>query len=109
MSWDDLDPVLNSPKRLAAMGAIANAQKVEFSFIRDHLKLSDSDLSKQMAALAQAGYVNVKKVGKGRNRKTWYSATRGGQKALKSHVAALNDLATTAIVGTGLAQTQTSQ
>ncbi len=97
MSFENLDPLLNSPKRLGAMGAMANAQRVEFSFLRDHLRVSDSDLSKQMSALIGAGYATAKKVGKGRTRKTWYSATAKGRAALTKHVAALNALATTAI------------
>ena len=97
MSLEDLDPLLNSPKRLAAMGAMANSQRIEFSFLRDHLGLSDSDLSKQMSALVGGGYATAKKTGKGRTRKTWFSATAKGRLALKTHVGALNALATTPI------------
>ena len=93
MNLADLDPVLNAPKRLAAMGVIANAKKVEFTFLSEHFELSDSDLSKQMSALIEARYVNVKKVGKGRTRKTWYTSTPTGRRALANHIAALNALA----------------
>lgn len=94
MSLDSLDPVLNAPKRLAALGVITNAKKVEFSFLSQHFQLSDSDLSKQMSALVDARYVTANKVGKGRTRKTWYTATAAGRRALATHVAALNALAT---------------
>ncbi len=52
-----LDPVIHAPKRLAAMAMLDAAESADFTFLREHLGLSDSDLSKQMSALAQAGYV----------------------------------------------------
>lgn len=92
MSLDNVDPVLAPPKRLAALGMLVNAKRVEFSFIRDHLGLSDSDLSKQMKALVEADYANVRKVGSGGSRVTWFAATATGRAALKRHVDALNQL-----------------
>jgi len=92
MSLERLDPLLSKPKKLAAVGILANAREVEFAFIRDQLNLSDSDLSKQMSALVAAGYATVKKVGAGGDRKTWYMATKEGAAALQSHVSALNSL-----------------
>lgn len=47
---------------------LANTSRVDFTLIRDHLELSDSDLSKQMAALSGANYVTVKQTGKGADR-----------------------------------------
>ncbi len=92
MSLDRIDPVLAAPKRLAALGMLAHAKEVEFAFIRDHLGLSDSDLSKQMSALVDAGYATSKKTGKGRTRSTWFRVTPQGRRALETHVAALNAL-----------------
>lgn len=93
MSLDDLDPVLSSPKRLAAMALVANSTTVEFRFIKEHLGLGDSDLSKQMTALEGAGYLKVNKTNRGRGGATWYRATMKGLGAFKRHVAALNSLA----------------
>lgn len=92
MSLDQLDSLLSTPKKLAALGMLASAHEVEFAFIRDHLGLSDSDLSRQMSALVAAEYVKVRKAGRGRERRTWYKATGSGRKALEAHVAALNAL-----------------
>lgn len=92
MSLDALDLLLTAPKRLAALGMLANTSRVDFTLIRDHLELSDSDLSKQMAALSGANYVEVKKTGKGASRRTWYSITTSGRTALKNHIDALNAL-----------------
>lgn len=92
MTLDQLDPTLNNPKRLAALGVVATSAEVEFVFLRDALTLSDSDLSKHMSTLVSAGYVTVRKTGKGRSRQTWYRVTRQGRSSLSRHIAALNAL-----------------
>lgn len=89
MSLADLNPVLTPPKRLAAMSILTNSTEAEFAFLRDHLKLGDSDLSKQMSALVGVDYVSVRKTGKGRTRRTWFAATPDGRAAVERHVAAL--------------------
>jgi len=91
-----LDPVVHAPKRLAAMAILNASEWVEFAFLRLQLGLSDSDLSKQMSALMEAGYIRVQKRGSGRGRSTWYRITRAGRRAFESHVATLNALVTQA-------------
>ncbi len=92
MSIGELDPVIHAPKRLGAMAMLAAAKWVEFSFLREQLDVSDSDLSKQMTALVDAGYASVKKKGHGRTGQTWFAATAAGRAALDRHVAALRAL-----------------
>jgi DNA-binding transcriptional ArsR family regulator len=93
MSLDELDPVLSSPKRLAAMALVANSSTVEFRFIKEHLELSDSDLSKQMSALQDAGYIKASKTSRGRGGATWYKVTAKGLRAFQRHLDVLNALA----------------
>jgi DNA-binding transcriptional ArsR family regulator len=88
----DLDPVIHAPKRLGAIAMLAAAKWVEFSFLRQKLDLSDSDLSKQMAALCDAGYATIRKQGHGRGGKTWFAVTPSGRTALERHAAALRAL-----------------
>ena len=92
MTLGDLDPVLSTPKRLAAMGIISAARKVDFSFIRDQLDLSDSDLSKQLKPLVDCGYIATNKTGRGVTRRTWVSITSQGAVALDNHAEALQRL-----------------
>ncbi|GAC80595.1 MULTISPECIES: transcriptional regulator [Gordonia] len=87
----DLDPVLTPPKRLAALAVLSNATTTDFAFLRDHLAVSDSDLSKQMAALIEAGYVSATK-SRGRGGSTTYKITRDGKKAFEAHKSALERL-----------------
>jgi DNA-binding MarR family transcriptional regulator len=88
----DLDRVIHSPKRLAAMAILASSTSSDFSYLRDQLQLSDSDLSKQMAALRDAGYVRDHKQGHGRNGQTRYSITRAGRAAYQAYRRHLADL-----------------
>jgi len=80
-----LDPALNAPKRLAIMAVLAGSASTDFRFLREHLGVSDSDLSKQAAALEVAGYVTVHKTSRGRGGVTTYRATRAGRRAYQRH------------------------
>ena len=92
MSDARLDPLVHAPRRLAAMAILASSQSVEFTFLRDHLQVSDSVLSKHMKLLQEAGYVKVIKRGRGRGASTWYRVTSTGRAAFDAHVAYLQSL-----------------
>ena len=68
---------------------LAAADRVDFSFVRDHVEVSDSVLSKQMSALEQAGYIKVKKGFVGKRPRTWLSLTGEGRRVFNRHLAAL--------------------
>lgn len=85
---EGLDPVIHAPKRLAAMAVLGKASAT-FPFLREHLGISDSDLSKQMTTLEKAGYVTVAKAGRGRGATTSYTLTRTGRTAYDRHRRAL--------------------
>lgn len=88
----DLDPIIHAPKRLRIMTVLALTDEAEFSFLQERLGLTAPDLSKQMATVADAGYVKVKKTGRGPGSATWYRLTRKGRDAYERHVAALRAL-----------------
>lgn len=92
MTFAALDPVIHGPKRLAAMAILAASEWADFAFLRDRLDVTDSDLSKQMKALSDAGYVKPLKRGTGRGGSTWYRITPTGRRAFESHVDALRAL-----------------
>ncbi len=89
---DGLDPVLNAPKRLAIMAVLTSSTSTDFTFLRTHLGVSDSDLSKQAAALESAGYVVITKSGRGRGAVTAYKATKAGRHAYQQHRSVLQSL-----------------
>ena len=74
------------------MTMLTAVSEVEFSTLRDGLDVSDSVLSKQVAALSGAGYLRSRKgVHRGR-RTTWISLTAQGRRSLSSHIAALREI-----------------
>ena len=88
----ELDGHMVSPIRLKLVTTLTAVSEAEFSTIREALGVSDSVLSKHLAALESVGYVKRRKgVHRGR-RTTWTSLTPGGRKALGVHVAALRAL-----------------
>lgn len=89
-----LDPVIHAPKRLALMALLAHAQDADFAFARDTLRISDSDLSKQASALADADYLTITKSGHGRGGVTTYKITKTGREAYQTHRTALESLLT---------------
>ena len=89
----ELDDLFGHPVRFSIVAMLAPAGKIEFSFVRDQLEISDSMLSKQVSALEQAGYVKVDKGFIGKRARTWLSITRIGQNTFERHLAALRRIA----------------
>jgi len=74
------------------MTGLTAVSEAEFSTLRDLLQVSDSVMSKHVAALALLGYVRSRKGVHAGRRTTWISLTEGGRAALGQHVAALREL-----------------
>jgi len=88
-----LDDLLGHPVRFSVMALLAAASKAEFRFVRDHVEVTDSMLSKQMSLLHEAGYVKVDKGHVGKMPRTWLSLTTEGRQAFDRHLAALREIA----------------
>lgn len=88
----ELDPLIHAPARLQAMTTLSAVSEAEFATLRTALEVSDSVLSKHLSALADAGYVRLRKGVLGGRRTTWIALTNNGRKALREHVAALRRL-----------------
>ena len=86
-----LDPVIHPAHRLRICAMLVAGTTLELSVIKDHLDLSPSALSKQVAALVNAGYVKQERLGND-SRRVWLSMTRQGLKAYRGHVAALQEI-----------------
>ena len=86
------DPVIHPPARLQIMAVLATVQDAEFAMLRKTADISDSVLSKHLSALAEAGYVRLRKAAQDGRQRTWASITRAGRAAFRGHVAALQAL-----------------
>jgi DNA-binding MarR family transcriptional regulator len=87
-----LDPHLQAPARLRLTTMLTAVTEAEFATVRDRLEVSDSVLSKHLAALADLGYVRSRKGVHHGRRTTWVALTPSGRRALAAHVAALREL-----------------
>lgn len=88
-SGTTLDPVIHPAHRLRICAALDEPGQVEFSALRDIVGVSDSVLSKQIAALVGAGYLQRRKAVRAGRSRVWLSLTPSGRHAFASHVRAL--------------------
>ena len=95
------DPALHAPARLQIAAVLAQASEAEFSLLKDVTGSSDSVMSKHLTALAEAGYVSVRKAASSGRQRTWASLTSTGRKAFKRHVKALEQLVASVASGEG--------
>lgn len=86
------DELIHAPTRLSIVSLLAASEWAEFQFIRDSVGLSDSALSKQLATLEQAGYVEIGRGFVGKRPRTSARLTTIGRAAFEQHVAALQEI-----------------
>jgi DNA-binding MarR family transcriptional regulator len=87
------DPVLHPPARLQIAAVLAQAQEAEFALLRSVTGASDSVMSKHLSAMADAGYVTLRKAASDGRQRTWARLTSSGRTAFRKHVQALEVLA----------------
>ncbi len=88
----DLDPLIHQPVRLRIVAALAGLEpdaEGDFTFLRDHLGLTDGNLGAHLQKLEAAGYVAVRKGFVGRKPRTFVHLARGGRRAFEDYRAAL--------------------
>lgn len=78
--------------RLGIMSVLMVNDAVDFSTLKELLKLSDGNLASHMRTLEELKYVKVNKQFVGRKPNTTYSATKEGKKAFHVHLKALESL-----------------
>lgn len=87
-----LDNAVHQRTRLGILTVLAGATRVDFTFLRDTLALTDGNLSRNVTVLEDAGYIEVGKVFEGRRPRTWITVTPAGRQALAAEVAALREI-----------------
>lgn len=88
----ELTDSLTHPVRFSIMAALAQVEEIDFKTLRDHLQLSDSVLSKQVAMLEGAGFVRIRKGFIGKRPRTWLTMNKRGESAWKTHLQALRSI-----------------
>ena len=89
------DELILSKTRLGIISSLIGGDKLEFTYLRNALKLSDGNLSVQIRKLEKAGYIKVKKIFIDRKPKTFCKITSKGQKAVKNLISKLENLVNT--------------
>jgi DNA-binding MarR family transcriptional regulator len=92
---DALDPVIHQPARLQIMSALCqllDGERVDFTFLKQQLGLTDGNLGAHLATLEAKGYILVAKEFVARRPKTFVSVTTAGRTAFSSHVGALRSI-----------------
>jgi DNA-binding MarR family transcriptional regulator len=88
----NFDELILSKTRLGIISALISGDKLEFTYLRNALNLSDGNLSVQIRKLEEAGYIKVEKVFINRKPKTFCKITSKGQKAVRNLIRKLEDL-----------------
>lgn len=89
----ELDAVIHAPVRFSIVAALVAVDEADFKTLAETIEVSDSVLSKQLSALAEAGYVRLRKTFVGRFPRTYASLTGAGRKAWERHLSALRKIA----------------
>ena len=87
------DDLILSKTRLGIISALIAGDKLELTYLRNALNMSDGNLSVQIRKLEEAGYIKVEKVFVDRKPKTFCKITGKGQKALLNLIRKLENLA----------------
>src|SRR5947199_10643340 len=82
----DLDPVLHERGRLAIASVLAAVDSLTFTELRDHLEMTDGNLSVHLQKLEDKGYVAIDKQFIGRRPQTSCHLTRAGRQAFTRYL-----------------------
>jgi DNA-binding MarR family transcriptional regulator len=88
----EINEVIHQPIRLKIMAALFALEidaEVDFTFLRDHLKLTDGNLGAHLEKLESAGFLSVRKVFVRRKPKTFVRLSRTGRREFEDYVKAL--------------------
>jgi len=89
-----LDDVVHQRVRLGILAVLDQADRADFTYLRNALGLTDGNLSRHLTVLEEAGFLEISKTFEGRKPRTWVRSTRRGQAALAEEMAALRELVT---------------
>ena len=86
---DGFDEIIHAPVRLRLCATLEALGEVEFGQALGLLGISKSALSKHVATLAEAGYVEQRRAVRDTRQRVWLHLTPEGHTAYSNHVAAL--------------------
>ncbi|NML40812.1 helix-turn-helix domain-containing protein [Chitinophaga sp. G-6-1-13] len=84
--FNDLDPVLNTPVRLAIVSVLIKLKQADFAYLMEATSTTQGNLSHQIKKLSEAAYIEVIKTYKGNYPHTICKLTAKGRKAFEQYV-----------------------
>ena len=89
--YKELDPVLNTPVRLAVVSVLIKTKQADFNYLMEITQTTQGNLSHQIKKLNEAKYIEIIKTFKGSYPQTICKLTDVGRKAFEKYV---NDIKT---------------
>lgn len=89
--FKELDPILHSQLRLAAMSLLISVKEAEFTYLREKTNSTAGNLSVQLNKLKEAGYIDITKQFKNNYPQTLCSITPKGINAFEQYVKDLQE------------------
>jgi DNA-binding transcriptional ArsR family regulator len=87
--FSELDPVLNTPVRLAIISILIKVKQADFNTLMEATQTTQGNMSHQLKKLNEAEYINIEKMFKGNYPLTLCTITSKGRKAFEKYVAAI--------------------
>ena len=89
---ENLNKVFDNRVRLGIMSILVVNDWIDFTTIRDTLKITDGQLASNVKALEKAEYIQIRKQFIGKKPNTSYAVTEKGKTAFEEHLKALEEL-----------------
>ena len=84
--FDELDPVLSTPVRLAVVSLLMKVRQADFKTLMESTQTTQGNMSHQLKRLTEEGYITVEKTFKGNYPLTICRITPKGRKAFEQYV-----------------------
>lgn len=84
--YNELDPVLNTPVRLAIVSVLIKVKQADFNTLMEVTKTTQGNLSHQLKRLNDEEYIKIEKTFKGNYPLTTCRLTPKGKKAFEKYV-----------------------
>jgi DNA-binding MarR family transcriptional regulator len=84
--FSELDPVLNTPVRLAVVSTLVKVKQAEFNTLMEITQTTQGNMSHQLKRLHNEGYITIEKTFKGNYPLTICKLTTKGRKAFEKYV-----------------------
>jgi len=91
-AFEKLDKVIHERGRLAIMSLLAATEALSFKELKEHLRMTDGNLSVHMRTLEESGFVSVSKSFVDRKPRTEYSLTPEGREAFQEYIRTLEEI-----------------